>query len=265
MALWGKTDAQISVPKFINRGQVVKINITDGGSGYVSAPAVTISAPASGVQATATATITGGVVTAITITNPGYGYVESDNIAVTFDSGTAAATAVVAGLAYNGAEVFFVDESEAQQEENKARGFVNAGWWLYKTYTDTNNTVRHKAECLVALTETAANAGDAADDAVLVDRSIVILTQPADQEAAGGVDAVFTVLADVDPTTTLTYQWEVSTDGTIWSDITGATTDTLTVTSVDPEYVDGNAFRVSVGADGASTVVSDPAVLTVTA
>ena len=46
-----------------------------GGSGHVTAPIVTISAPASGgVQATATANIAGGAVTSFTISNAGTGY-----------------------------------------------------------------------------------------------------------------------------------------------------------------------------------------------
>jgi hypothetical protein len=55
-------------------GVLTAITVRGGGSGYVSAPVVSIAAPTSGTTATATATITGGVVTAITITNGGSGY-----------------------------------------------------------------------------------------------------------------------------------------------------------------------------------------------
>ncbi|MEN9284464.1 MAG: hypothetical protein RLZZ179_1957 [Verrucomicrobiota bacterium] len=55
-------------------GVLTAITVRGGGSGYASAPVVSIAAPASGTTATATATITGGVVTAITITNGGSGY-----------------------------------------------------------------------------------------------------------------------------------------------------------------------------------------------
>lgn len=76
-------------------GSVATIAITAGGSGYSSAPTVTIGAPnqAGGVQATATATITSGVVTAITITEAGTGYTSAP--AITFSSGAATATATV--------------------------------------------------------------------------------------------------------------------------------------------------------------------------
>lgn len=63
---------------------VTAINITSGGSGYVSAPTVTIDAPpAGGTTATATATITDDVVTAITITDNGSGYETQPNVSLT--------------------------------------------------------------------------------------------------------------------------------------------------------------------------------------
>ncbi|MCF7673903.1 MAG: hypothetical protein K9N23_00350 [Akkermansiaceae bacterium] len=55
-------------------GVVTAITVRGGGSGYASAPAVTIAAPSGGTTATATATISGGVVTAITINTGGSGY-----------------------------------------------------------------------------------------------------------------------------------------------------------------------------------------------
>ena len=76
-------------------GSVATIEITAGGSGYSSAPTVTIGPPnqTGGVQATAEATISGGIVTAITITEPGTGYTSVPTI--TFSSGAATATATI--------------------------------------------------------------------------------------------------------------------------------------------------------------------------
>jgi hypothetical protein len=54
-------------------GQVTSIAVTNGGSGYIAAPLVTISGVGAG--ATAQAFITGGSVTSIVVTNPGSGYV----------------------------------------------------------------------------------------------------------------------------------------------------------------------------------------------
>lgn len=66
-------------------GVVTSITVRGGGSGYASAPAVTIAPPTSGTTATATATInaTTGVVTAITVTNGGTGYTVANPPAVT--------------------------------------------------------------------------------------------------------------------------------------------------------------------------------------
>ena len=71
-------------------GGIHVINVTAGGSGYASAPAVTITGDGTG--ATANSTITAGVVTAVTITNPGSGYTRAQ---VAFASGAATATAVI--------------------------------------------------------------------------------------------------------------------------------------------------------------------------
>ena len=57
----------------VNAGEIEAISITDGGSGYTSAPTVTITG-SGGSGATATATVTDGVVTSVTVTNPGSGY-----------------------------------------------------------------------------------------------------------------------------------------------------------------------------------------------
>ena len=77
---------------------VASATVTAGGSGYTSAPTVTFAAaPAGGITATGTATITGDAVSAITITNPGNGYTSAP--AITFSGGGgsgAAATAVLA-------------------------------------------------------------------------------------------------------------------------------------------------------------------------
>ena len=71
-------------------GGIHVIKVTSGGSGYGSAPGVTITGDGTG--ATATATISSGVVTAVTITNPGSGYTRAT---VAFASGAATATAIV--------------------------------------------------------------------------------------------------------------------------------------------------------------------------
>jgi hypothetical protein len=71
-------------------GGIHVVKVTGGGSGYGSAPAVTITGDGTG--ATANSTIAGGIVTAVTITNPGTGYTRAS---VAFASGAATATAII--------------------------------------------------------------------------------------------------------------------------------------------------------------------------
>lgn len=71
-------------------GGIHVVKVTAGGSGYATAPAVTITGDGTG--ATANSTITANVVTAVTITAAGTGYTRAS---VTFASGAAAATAII--------------------------------------------------------------------------------------------------------------------------------------------------------------------------
>jgi hypothetical protein len=163
------------------------------------------------------------------------------------------------------AKCIFVDITEAQQATNKKRGLTHGGWWLYSTYTDSQGTTRHKAECLVALAETALAAGDRADDTKAADATytITIGTQPADQETAGGA-ATFTVAATVSSGGgTLAYQWQVKAVGEAnWADVDGETADSLVLAAQEAGNT-GDQYRVKVtSAGGASEVISDVATLT---
>lgn len=77
------TGKYIAADDNVARGELA-ITLTAGGSGYTSAPTVTISG-GGGSGATATATVFGGTVTAITVTNSGSGY--TSNPTVTFSGG----------------------------------------------------------------------------------------------------------------------------------------------------------------------------------
>ncbi len=84
--------------------KVNTINVTNGGANYTNPPAlppaVTISAPpAGGVQATATAVVSGGRVTSITVTDPGAGYTSRPTVAIAPPpAGTGARTATAAAF-----------------------------------------------------------------------------------------------------------------------------------------------------------------------
>jgi formylglycine-generating enzyme len=62
-------------------GFVTIINVTFGGHGYTTAPAVTIFG-GGGSGATATATVSGGAVTTITVNNPGSGYSSTPTVTI---------------------------------------------------------------------------------------------------------------------------------------------------------------------------------------
>ena len=81
-------------------GSVGLIGITNGGTGYTSAPSVVISGPdqVGGVQANATATIAAGAVTAVTLSNAGTGYTNAANLTVTFSGGAGSGANAVASL-----------------------------------------------------------------------------------------------------------------------------------------------------------------------
>lgn len=70
----------------------------------------------------------------------------------------------------------FVDLTEAGVVANRAKGLKTPGWNLYHTYTDQNGVTRHKAESLIVMKVSAADAGDlgvtgdtAVEDTVVAD------------------------------------------------------------------------------------------------
>lgn len=85
-----------------------------------------------------------------------------------------------------------------------------------------------------------------------------ITTQPANTTACAGNNATFIATASGSA-----YQWQVSTDGgTTWTDITGATTTTLTLTSVTAS-MNNNRYRLVVSSCSSTGLNSNPATLTV--
>ncbi len=87
-----------------------------------------------------------------------------------------------------------------------------------------------------------------------------ITTQPANTSACAGNNATFTVVA---AGTAITYQWQLSTDGgTNYTNISGATTATLTLSSVT-SGMNNNRYRVMVSNSCPSSVTSTGAILTV--
>ncbi|MHB8474480.1 MAG: pilus assembly protein, partial [Gammaproteobacteria bacterium] len=88
--------ANLSLWEFIDSDAIASITVTSGGSGYISAPTVSISG-GGGSGATATATVSGGVVTSISVTAGGTGYTSTPTL--TFSGGGGTGVSATATLA----------------------------------------------------------------------------------------------------------------------------------------------------------------------
>jgi len=165
----------------------------------------------------------------------------------------------------NSSKVFGVDNTEEAQTEAKAKGIAHAGWVRYHSYTDAQGNVRNKSEVLVANNSIT---GDQADDTTLPDGTITIGTQPTSiASAATPYTGTFTVAATALPTASLTYNWQVSTNGgSTWANASGGvysgnTTATLTLTSAAKATYNNYQYRCQVSATGYTTVNSSAATL----
>ena len=166
--------------------------------------------------------------------------------------------------------IVFIDDTEAQLAQNKNRGLNAPGWWSYFTYDDHNGNTRHKAEQLIAIADPEANANETqADDTIASDTAgaITITAQPANASVAATNTAQFAVTATRTGGGTITYQWQVSTDGENFANVTtGANGTTATYTTAATAAGDnGNKYRCKINTTaGAPEVVSNVATLTVT-
>ncbi|MDB4351145.1 phage tail sheath subtilisin-like domain-containing protein [bacterium] len=87
---------------------VASITVTDGGSGYTSAPTVTITAsPSSGGTAAATSDLAGGsAVDSITVVFPGFGYTSAPTITISGGGGSGATATATLSTAWTYASNF---------------------------------------------------------------------------------------------------------------------------------------------------------------
>ena len=71
--------------------------------------------------------------------------------------------------------IVFIDDTEAQLAENKARGVSSPGWHSFYTYTDMHGKTRYKSELLVSIAGPEANASETqSDDTIGADITSVI-------------------------------------------------------------------------------------------
>ena len=290
MTLWGKTDNLAGAPKFIarkawfNAASTDVVDATDNTINLVTANTCFNTGDAVSYSING-GTVIGGATDATTyfVRLVGAGIIELyDTYAHAIDlentTGRVDISGVGAGvhtLQHTGAEnaflgqagIYFADRGEAQLEGNKRKGIKYPGWWLYKTYTDANSAVRHKAECLVALDAVAATSGDA-EDTLLKDVYVYVVGQPQDVYSLATDTATFSVDSAIEPSTgTLLHQWQVSTDGTTFANVsngTGGTTAEYTTVAVT-SGMDGYLYRCVVSATGATSVTSESAELVVVA
>ncbi len=131
MAQWKNERVVISDPTYglftydgnvtVKLGAVGVIALSNAGSGYTTAPGITISAPnqAGGVQAVAEAFVSANIITAITLTEPGTGYTASPTVTIT-GGGGANGQAVASFITFATGTVFTVIESGGT-------GYTNVG------------------------------------------------------------------------------------------------------------------------------------------
>ena len=177
------------------------------------------------------------------------------------------------GTDSNTRTIVFVDNTEAQLEENKSRGITSPGWWAYDTYTDMHGNTRHKCELLVFIadpdgTETLADDTIAAD----VASAVTISAQPAASTSASGAGTFTLTTSTTGTPGALAYVWQrqLAGEDQNWTDITAAldtgityadfTTATLAYSALADASLDGTKFRVKItSAGGTEEVISDGA------
>jgi len=134
---------------------------------------------------------------------------------------------------------------------------ANANAYTINNVTTASNNYQYRVNisgsCPSPVTSNAAT--------LTVGTSVAISLQPASQVVCSGSNAVFSALGSGSG---VNYQWQVSTDGgATWTDITGATTDTYTITAAT-EALNGYRYRaVLTNATCTTPTFSDAALLTV--
>ena len=149
----GASVGNVEGPFFFNRqdfeigSSITAITVGAGGSGYTAAPSVTIGPPndtKNGVQAAATATISGGAVTAITITTAGSGYSAAPTVTLTGGNGSSATATATIGTPNTVVPYTFDASTEdivVYRNGILLHEATTGGTAAQYTYSTTNNTV----------------------------------------------------------------------------------------------------------------------------
>jgi len=208
------TQATASATTSASSGGLLSIAIANGGSGYSSAPSVTIGGCST--APTATATLTGGVVTGITITGTGSGCPANPTVSFSGGSPTTAANAT----AYGGERVVFVNVTNGGSYStpptvtisgNNCSGVVatvstNPVSSLSGPYTVTGVTLTNNGSgCTGIPTVTFSGSGGAVANAVIGAAPGDTVSYQITATNVGSAPATGVVITDVVPTNT-TYQ-----------------------------------------------------------
>lgn len=160
-------------------------------------------------------------------------------------------------------KVYGVDTNEYAAERDQGTPAGAHSGWVRRVVGSGGRAGRVMTETLVAM---GSMTGDL-EDVVMQDLNINITTQPSAASVTSPAPLSFTVVASTVPSGgTLSYQWQVSTNGgSTWANTVDAagTSATLSVISTDAEYVTANQFRVQVSATGATTVTSNAVAATI--
>ena len=165
--------------------------------------------------------------------------------------------------------IVFIDDTEAQLAENKARGVSSPGWHSFYTYTDMHGNTRTKSEMLVSIAGPEANASETqSDDTIGADITSVITpgtVAAVTTFAPAGAVATFTSNGAADGSRTAgTYTvtdaaGNASGTGADFSVVVAANgTPTVTQTSGGTGYADNETITIadsSLGSGGGAAVV----------
>lgn len=183
-----------------------------------------------------------------------------------------------AGAGSTIASIYGVDIYETGAVATTKYAVTHAGWVGIKTYMDSEGQLRVKTETLVAFSGISTNigptfgaTGDAVDDTILPDRLITITSQPSNRTGIlTTTNTTFAVVASADPAASLSYQWQYSSTGVAYTDLTNGgiysnvTTPTVGIgsTTITNTRPDGYYYRVGISTTNVTTVYSSVASLT---
>jgi|LakMenEpi03Aug12_release.lakeMendotaPanAssembly.Ray.scaffolds.fasta_scaffold21449_6 hypothetical protein len=174
--------------------------------------------------------------------------------------------------------VYGVDRIEIRNPDVKSKGISHTGWTHYSTWTNTQGSVRQRAETLVAMSKnfnantagTAAVQIDAADDTIVPDYGVVVEVQTTAVKLGNTASpsSIYSVLGNVIPAgPTVSYAWQFSPNNIVWVGLlnnngpvnTGNATATLTIANIyaTPNVVNGYVRAIVSATDTSDTATSN--------